>query len=512
MNLKKKIYIYIYIYIYIKDEIFRTDTVFDVNLFEKNALFIKFWIFYEALYMDNYVISILPGIKEGISGASLVGSNIGIDSSIDNEKKEAAIEAIKFMTSLEFQKSLVLKQWIVSGILSLYDDKEVCSTIKNCEFYKNVQPIAKPVDKTDNYIEYAEKFTNYFYEYLYGNKNISEESILKKMDDITKFYSMTIDSKETSIGLITFILYSVTLVLMILSSTFPFINFFKKHFSNLTKPSWMIIMLGIIIILMSGYTNYGTITNFKCQIKHVLFSVGNTFIYAPMLYRLIIFFPEENKYSTWIKNHNVKFFLILILLDSLFNGLAIFKPHSIKNIIINDGNNFQICHEDSLFSIISHILLITYKFIFLLGLLLLIFIEWNIKETFFDMKYLLSSIYINIICLTIYIILDIFFIRNYIWYFILQECLIYIISLSNYIILYGIKLLFPKLSKTDEINKIIKQVRVSESLKNQVISSNENVISKAESDVSKMSSKSSSTVKNSAYSKILCYHYRTSAY
>jgi len=37
--------------------------------------------------MEKYIISPLPGIKEGISGSALIGYNIGIDINIDPTKK-----------------------------------------------------------------------------------------------------------------------------------------------------------------------------------------------------------------------------------------------------------------------------------------------------------------------------------------------------------------------------------------------------------------------------------------
>ncbi|ORX84437.1 periplasmic binding protein-like II, partial [Anaeromyces robustus] len=279
------------------DEIFRTNTVFDVNLFEKNALFMKFWVFFGVLHNDNYVLSILPGMKEGISGSALIGYNIGISKNIQKDKKDAAIKAVEFMTSKGFQKKLVLQEIIISGILSLYDDEEVCSSIKNCEVYKDVQLIAKPVNKTDNYIEYSEKFTNYFYGYLYGNSTETEESVLKKIDDLTKIYHIAMDSKETSSGLTFFILFLVTIIMMIFSLIFLFIKKFEKYFSFLSKLDWIIIVIGIIIIAVSNFYNFGELTDFKCQMKNSLLALGFTFIYGPILCQLIINFPETNKYS-----------------------------------------------------------------------------------------------------------------------------------------------------------------------------------------------------------------------
>eukprot|EP00833_Pecoramyces_ruminatium_P010859 jgi/Orpsp1_1/1184891/evm.model.c7180000091399.1 len=116
------------------DNIFQSDMNFSLDLlFHEKALFVKFWVYATHFLSDDtpYVVSLIPGIKEGISGSIVTGYNIGIDSSINNNKIESAIEVIKFMTSREFQKKLVIKELIISGISSLYEDENVCSSMKN---------------------------------------------------------------------------------------------------------------------------------------------------------------------------------------------------------------------------------------------------------------------------------------------------------------------------------------------------------------------------------------------
>eukprot|EP00833_Pecoramyces_ruminatium_P006934 jgi/Orpsp1_1/1180966/evm.model.c7180000075273.1 len=124
------------------DEIFRSDPQYSEQLiFSGNIIFAKFFVFDSAFQNENfpYKISKLPGIKEGISSSIIGGYNIGIDGNINKNKEESAIEVLKFITSKEFQKKLALKKVISSGILSLYDDEELCSSTKNCEYYKNLQ-------------------------------------------------------------------------------------------------------------------------------------------------------------------------------------------------------------------------------------------------------------------------------------------------------------------------------------------------------------------------------------
>eukprot|EP00833_Pecoramyces_ruminatium_P010193 jgi/Orpsp1_1/1184225/evm.model.c7180000088615.1 len=219
------------------NKIFKSDMSysFDLLLVSGNAIFIKFYIFL-AKFLGDYspfVLTEIPGKQKGLSGSILSGYDIGIDNSIDRKKVDSAIEVIKFMTSKEFQKELILKQIIMSGILTLYEDEEVCSSIKFCEYYKNFQGVLKPVDKTDNFDEYSKKFTSYFYEYLYGNETVL--NTLKAIDDITKIYNISFNSKENHIGLIILIILITTSILIISSLVFLYLNKFKNAFNFLSK-------------------------------------------------------------------------------------------------------------------------------------------------------------------------------------------------------------------------------------------------------------------------------------
>ncbi|ORX84846.1 periplasmic binding protein-like II [Anaeromyces robustus] len=516
------------------DEIFRSDSFFDINLFEGRGIFIRYW-FSNILYsLENspYILAKIPGIKEGISSTAFVSYNIGIVNDIDEIKKPAALKVIEYMTSREFQKSLILKNIIITGISSLYEDYEVCSIIPYCNVFSNVQPIIKPLYKTNDYVAYSEKFTNYFYEYLYNNGTETEESVLKKIDDITRIYYITTDLKETSSGLTILILFSTTLTIMILSLIFLFSKKYQGLFSFIFKPGWIMMIIGMIMILVSGFTYFGPVTILKCNLKFILLSSGLTFIYIPILYKFIINFPEINKYSKWVYNHKLIFFSIFILFDIFIDGLIQIKSYNIKDIIINDGENFQICYPSNVISIINWIMII-YILIIITIISLLIFIEWNAKDPFYDIKFIGSSIFINFISFTIHFILYFTVIENYVLYFKIQEVVIYFITITNYITLYGVKLIYPRLMKENKINEMIKNIRICDSyVKNSYMNVNMTTTNKSntfaereenleEDDISninisninksnKINERPSLSPSKSIYSRILDYHYNGS--
>jgi len=109
-----------------------------------------------------------------LSGAVLVGYNVGIVNDISEEKLQPAVEAIKYFTSRNIQKDLVLKEYIISGISSLYEDEEICSKIKFCDFYKSPQATRK-LPNND--------ILNSFYEFLYEDKSAKE--VLQNIENLS---------------------------------------------------------------------------------------------------------------------------------------------------------------------------------------------------------------------------------------------------------------------------------------------------------------------------------------
>jgi len=202
----------------------------------------------------------LPGLHEGISGSIIGGYNLGICQYSNGEKKKAAIEAFKYITSREVQKKYVIENDIFSGIIDLYDDVEVCE-IADCKFRKRVQSLGRPSSNLYDYDTYSKKFRNYIYEFLYGNKTAME--VLKRVEDITKVYYISLDTKNTSFGVISFGISLFMTILMILSLFFLFKNKFQPYFNFLSNDFWIVILLGLIIINNVSFFEFGNKTRLK---------------------------------------------------------------------------------------------------------------------------------------------------------------------------------------------------------------------------------------------------------
>jgi len=161
------------------DEIFKSDVGYTINnMFTAKLLFVKFS--YMSHIFDNiYEISPIPGNKSGISSSVISGQYLGIPNFISDSKKEAAVQVLKFLTSKETQKELLLERRdLYSGIPSLFDDQEFCSEI-NCKLMKNIQPVFIPI--TYDFDSFEKVLRESTYDYLYGDTSVEES--LKKINN-----------------------------------------------------------------------------------------------------------------------------------------------------------------------------------------------------------------------------------------------------------------------------------------------------------------------------------------
>jgi len=169
------------------------------TLFSGQAIFLKFWNFVHMTY--PWKMSTLVGKRDGISGSSVGGVNIGINKFISDERKKAAATILQYITNEEFQKNAILDNQCYSAMNSLYDDKDVCAVI-DCEIVKNVQPIVRKSNLTSNYDEYSYQLRKYFNKFLYGDAKASD--VLYKVEDLTRFYSISFDYLSCLLGFIIF--------------------------------------------------------------------------------------------------------------------------------------------------------------------------------------------------------------------------------------------------------------------------------------------------------------------
>lgn len=459
-----------------------------------------------------YEVTSLPGKDENVSGSLAGGYNLAVNRYSNIIKKKAAVEVLKFITSKEIQKKYIISNNIYSGINSLYDEEDVC-TIINCEIVKSVQPFSV-IDFDKKHYEldsYIEKYKNYVYDYLNKNKTISE--VLKEIDDLTKVYIFSIQTNDTYAGLVIFTIYCITTLTMIILILFLYNKKFHYQFRHLSNIFWILSILGSLIILSSVLTVFGHITIWKCKLRVLLIINGFIQSFLPILYMLIINFPEENIISRWVSVNKYIFYLIFISISTIVTNIFLLpSTYEITNVSQRDGENFQKCKPINILSYID----IFFFIIFSLVVLLLLFMEWNMIEMYYDTRFLLAAILMDFLSLIIYYTIYHIQFNNYILYNSLISIILIIFSISNYSFTYGIKIVLKIIQKKknddfDEDEFIKKNQEFNEHLSTTVTQSN--IFSKNSSGNSKNGNTHSIHSKNSSSifsNKIMKCHFKIS--
>lgn len=183
------------------DEIFKSSISYTYDRTSENKfLFVKAWYVPHKISAN---FTLIPGKKEGISGSTVGGYNVAINNYISDENKDAAVTVLKYITSKEIQKKMILSNKIFSLIHELYDDPEVCDII-DCSVLKNVQLTIRPSNIYSDYSGFSEMFRESIYGFLYGNKTST-----KAMKDVSEIPTSSYIKKSYYGLLIYFIIYFI---------------------------------------------------------------------------------------------------------------------------------------------------------------------------------------------------------------------------------------------------------------------------------------------------------------
>jgi len=478
-------------------------------MFSGNAIFIKYY--YLGQLGPKYKESIIPGAKKGISASNLGGTYVGINIHSDIEKRMAAVKILQFILSKDTQKKIIMEKHAFSGVKELYFDEDVCSVISDCELQRNIQLLTRYQFLRPDYVAFSDQFRHYAYEYLYGNKTVTE--VLNNINDMTRIYYFTIDTEYSVVGLVYFIALVVFLVMILLSLIFCTSKKYYIDFIFLPKPFWHHIFLGFVSLVGYSFLEFGKVSVLKCHLQLLLLSVGFTLIFIPTLCKLIINFPEKNKFSTVVDKYKYLFIHSFLFLDGILNALYLIKPYKIKTFESYTEKNYQECLSDNgIFERIIFYTIITLKSLSLLAILFLCFIEWNLDETRYDIRFLTSDIYINIVLISLVIIIKLINTNNYGMITVIYKGIIIILLFSNYFFFFGIRILLKIINKKDkgvqEEKRIISYLQYRKRLYDSTtIKSSEH---NGENSVTVPDHCSTSSSMKSKVNKIISYHYQKS--
>ena len=401
----------------------------------------------------------LPGQKEGVSGTIVSANNFAISKYISEEKKKAAVEFLKFVSLKETQKKYIINNFMFSAITELYDDEEVCSVIE-CDIIKNAYPFSFMNNDVNLFGDdnYHDKYRKYMFDYIYRDKPIYE--VLKKIEDITKIYTFSLETDNTYAGLIIFITFIILFTSMSLSVVFVFIKKYENRFKFLPNNLWVITTIGSLILMSSLMTLFGDVTNIKCHLRVTLINVGFILSICPSLIKMITNFPERNKISLWIENNKYSSILMIMIFTMILNGIVTISSYDLQNLTTSNEKNYDKCIMNKTFGSIVYYIIQFYNIFIISMSLILTFIEWNLQETYQDIKYLATALFMDILSIILLNIIDKIKFKNYIIYNTQLAVNILVFSISNYLFLYFIRVLplFGNNTKYDESKRILKEL------------------------------------------------------
>ena len=401
---------------------------------------------------------------------------------------------LEFLLSKEEQKRLIMLEKTFTGIDQLYYDDDICSIV-DCDLYRNLQLNSHYHYEREDYAEYSKIFRKYAYEFILGNITASEA--LDKINDITYIHQIRLDNEETSYGIVLFIITIVLSLTIIGSSLFFYIERFKPLFNFLPLDFWYVIILGVLCHLASIYTEYGEIHPYKCQLKVFLYSIGYTLTFIPFLYKLVFNLLLIKQVTNSILKKRYIFLLGFIVCDVVLTLINLSASYGAKTILVGNGKKYQECKmNDSLSRVVAY-LSFGYKIIIFIGLAILSFLEWNIKETKFDIHFLITVMYANILSVVMMCVFKLIKFDNYITFCILNKIFFFIIIVSNYIGLLGIRIVFGFFNKKkDELNVILESLKLFQNI--------------SEFTPSTETSEETTESQSSKYLKVIDIHYQTS--
>ncbi|KAL6613112.1 periplasmic binding protein-like II [Neocallimastix californiae] len=423
----------------------------DINecLNSSNCLFVKTWN--TAPHIGNYTVSNLPGHATGVTGSCLGGYNMGINKHISNKKKENVAKVINYFVSYEYQKDNILKYGVQSALKDIYDDSSICQKYKQCQDFRTIQPILRPIHAKDDYFDYSHRYRNFLLKYLYDDTDLNE--CLQNIEYLTKIFY---EEESSLMNKIYIIIISVTVLYMIITYCLAFTKKHRGKFGLLNRFYWFLYMLGQIIIMCYGIAGMGETTNFKCQIRPIIFSVGFTLSNTILLVRMLINFPEsERRFVRFCENNFGLTLIISLGIDTILNVINLIEPYEVESII--DGNiMYNKCKLGTMLGLLSLAIIFLYKILILIAMAILVFVEWNIKEFRHDIRYLTSTLFISFIIYFLFGMVQNINLGGYKERFFIPAMITYIYGLSCYSA-YFVARFFSKYEDSESEESIIKK-------------------------------------------------------
>lgn len=424
------------------EDIFQSNDFFTIQrlTLTQQAVFLKFWY---IGHLPAFTATALPGWKEGVSGSIALPNNVGINKYLTQERAKAAVEFVKYIALEETQKKLVMEYNVISAMEGLYEkNSEICKNNKEfCEFIRGALPFTS-MDysfKKFGSTEYRTGYKDNLIDFMFNGKELSEA--LDNIDKIFKINSYTLNTEETIGGLILFIIVIISLLTM----AFFIVIFSMKYITKQSKYAlWVISAFGSMIIMLSIFTQYGDLNVTKCWFRLSLITCGFCTGLIPPLYITI-----ERKFNHKFNFAKYKIYIVTcLIMVEIFLNLLIAMTSSMKVI---KEKSFEKCGMNNTFGKIIYYLMAAWMVLVAGGVLAVICTETATVGSL-DVKASFLISFTNVASFIVYIIVNKIHIENYLVYYLLYSITSYVLSVNNYFLIYGRKIIYTLINGKDVEN------------------------------------------------------------
>lgn len=421
-------------------DIFQSNDYFTIQRLTQTqqAIFLKFWY---IGHLPTFKATALPGWKEGVSGSIALANSIGINKYLPQDKVKAAAEFVKYIALEETQKKLVMEYNVISAMEGLYvnSNSEVCTALPEfCEFIQGTLPFSS-MDYSLNQFgnsKYRASYRDNLIDFVFKDKELSDA--LDNIDEIFKMYSYSLDTSDTVGGLIFFIIVVISLLTML----FFLVTFSIKYITKQSKyVLWVISAFGSMAIMFSIFTQYGELNITKCWFRLSLITCGFCTGLIPPLYITL-----ERKFNDRFNIAKYKIYIVggLIMVEIFLNLLIAMN----SSMTVIKEKNFEKCGMHNTFGKVIYYMMAVWMVCIAGSVLIVICTETSIVGSLdFKASFLIS--FTNIASFIVYLIVNKIHIEYYLVYYLLYSITSYILSVNNYFLIYGKKIIYTLINGKD---------------------------------------------------------------
>ncbi|KAJ3177050.1 hypothetical protein HDU85_006453 [Gaertneriomyces sp. JEL0708] len=255
-----------------------------------NAIFMRHWphsikALTEAWASKPYTFDVsgAPGLTPEQAGAAAVGGwHLAISKQTNNAA--SAAQVVEWLASAEIQKARALNHGVLPSLPVLFEDADVCATVRNCEIYSHLRVASRPAAQSGSkYLAVSQKIYSAVHDYLAGTTDdvngmletlrVQVESLVGSYVDPARGPPVYI-SYTSALAVTMFVLYGVVILAYIVSIVIILANR-QQSVVRASSPYFCLVMIfGTIVNLATIVVYTGQPTRATCALQPWMLSLS----------------------------------------------------------------------------------------------------------------------------------------------------------------------------------------------------------------------------------------------